>query len=281
MEDQKHTTDFTIEIDNFSQRKTMISSPNFLSGGCEWYVKVLPKGDCINDRHVHIYLCVGNPESLRPGWKIRTRNSFVVLNQSGKELYRLEGFLLDKNKLTLKVQVKVVEVVDEGEVTGNEMLEFKGFQVPYSKVSSLTRLFKDHRNIAKNFREKDQLVKTSYMIDLLDLIETLNKPPYSLSETELRNALRKLMELKEVGFKVNWLKKKHDEIQKRESNKTMISDLNKGTKAIWLDGVVHSWKVRVRGLVMLQVIKTPGKQMFLQIELTVREVELMEYGLRT
>ncbi|ESQ37792.1 hypothetical protein EUTSA_v10029184mg, partial [Eutrema salsugineum] len=277
MEDQKHTTDFTIEIDNFSQRKTMISSPNFLSGGCEWYVKVLPKGDCINDRHVHIYLCVGNPESLRPGWKIRTRNSFVVLNQSGKELYRLEdnccrlycdqikqwgwflhwwmffyqGFLLDKNKLTLKVQVKVVEVVDEGEVTGNEMLEFKGFQVPYSKVSSLTRLFKDHRNIAKNFREKDQLVKTSYMIDLLDLIETLNKPPYSLSETELRNALRKLMELKEVGFKVNWLKKKHDEIQKRESNKTMISDLNKGTKAIWLDGVVHSWKVRVRGLVML------------------------------
>ncbi|CAH2048198.1 unnamed protein product [Thlaspi arvense] len=63
MEDHKQTS-FTFEIDNFSEKESVISSTTFVSGGCEWYVKVHPKGDHIDD-HLSMYLCVANPESLR------------------------------------------------------------------------------------------------------------------------------------------------------------------------------------------------------------------------
>lgn len=49
-----------------------------------------------------------------------------------KELQEI-GFL-ENNKLIFNVQVKVAQVVDEGYVTGNEMLDVNGFQVLYSQV---------------------------------------------------------------------------------------------------------------------------------------------------
>lgn len=42
------------------------------------------------------------------------------------------GYL--ENKLILKVDVKVIEAVDEGAVTGNDMLDVRGFKVLYSQV---------------------------------------------------------------------------------------------------------------------------------------------------
>ncbi|ESQ37756.1 hypothetical protein EUTSA_v10029219mg, partial [Eutrema salsugineum] len=223
---------------------------------------------------MYLHVCLGNPNSLPLGWKVRATFSFVVLNQSLKELYRLdeprrlfsaqevawscyvpleklhEKGVLEKNKLTLKVQVEVVEVVDEE----NEKLEFDGrVQVLASQVYSVIELFMKHPDIARSFRPRKHLVKTACMNDLLSFIEILNKPPYSLSQTELNNILRDLIELAEAGITLDWIKKKHDEIQEREiqereSNKIMIAELNKGTKAItrdardWLKGVVHSWK---------------------------------------
>ncbi|CAA7018214.1 unnamed protein product [Microthlaspi erraticum] len=161
MEDQKQTS-FTFEIDNFSDKEAVISSPTFSSGGCKWYVKVYPKGDLVDD-HLSLYLYVANPESLRLGWKRRASFSFALLNESGKELFRTvelscilfcaqfsswglpkalplkklqeKGFL-EKNKLRVKVEVKVVEVVDQGDVTGKETYDYNGFQVLYIKISS-------------------------------------------------------------------------------------------------------------------------------------------------
>ncbi|KFK40769.1 hypothetical protein AALP_AA2G038500 [Arabis alpina] len=236
MEDQKQTS-FTFEIDNFSEKEALIQPPNFSSGGCEWFVEVYPKGDGVDD-HLSVYLCVANRGSLLLGWKRRARYSLVLLNQSGKELWRTpevsrlfcaevpawgrinavplkkfqdKGFL-EKDKLIVKAEVKVIEVVDEGDVTGNEMLDFQGFQVPYSQVISLSRLFAEHRDIAVNFRLKNQLVKTTYLNILFGLIETLKKPPHSLSETDLSNAKSELMELTEAGFKLDWLKTKLDDV---------------------------------------------------------------------
>ncbi|CAH2047676.1 unnamed protein product [Thlaspi arvense] len=90
-------TSFTFEIDNFSEKKGLIRSPTFLSGGCEWYLEVYPKGNNIED-HLSLYLCIANSESLRLGWKRRANFSFLLLDQSGifrkhgnstcKELYR-------------------------------------------------------------------------------------------------------------------------------------------------------------------------------------------------
>ncbi|CAL9236623.1 unnamed protein product [Arabidopsis halleri] len=153
-------TSFTFEIDNFSEKKYVIASPIFISGQCQWFVKVYTNG-YFNKDHVSVYLHVGNPQSLRPGWKRRVNYSFILFNESGKELKRTpescdlfctevsawgypkllplsklkeEGFL-ENDKLIIKVEVKVVEVVHVGEVTGKEMVDFKGFHVLYTQVS--------------------------------------------------------------------------------------------------------------------------------------------------
>ncbi|CAA7032753.1 unnamed protein product [Microthlaspi erraticum] len=234
MENEERTS-FTFEIDNFSEKGTAISSPTFSSGSCEWLIVVSTRVDSACES-LCLDLGVAYPESLRLGWKRRARFSFSLLNQSCKELQRtsescslffaqksrwgwsfpLEQIqangVLEKNKLRVKVEVKVVEVVDEGVVTGNETFDFHGFQVLCSQAASVSQHFRNYPDFAVNVRTKNQLVKTTYMNILLGLIETLNKPPDSLSETELNNALSELLELTEAGFKLNWLMKKLIEV---------------------------------------------------------------------
>ncbi|KAG2254160.1 hypothetical protein Bca4012_101862 [Brassica carinata] len=81
MEDQNQTS-FTFMIDNLSDKRT--ESPKFLNGG---FVHVYSKEE---DHKLYVYhfLWLANPESLRPGLIIRVSFFFVMLNQSGKELYR-------------------------------------------------------------------------------------------------------------------------------------------------------------------------------------------------
>ncbi|RID55988.1 hypothetical protein BRARA_G03221 [Brassica rapa] len=217
MEDQNQTS-FTFMIDNLSDKR--IESPKFLNGSYEWVVDVYSKEE---DHKLNVYhfLMVANPESLRPGFVIRVSFFFVMLNQSGKELYRTKEMCklfcdkvcdeakgwgcyeslpleFETNKIILKLEiVKVVEVVD-----WNEMIEFNGFQIHYSQ---------------------NELLKTTYMNVLLALVETLNKPQHSLTETELSNARSDLVELTEAGFKLNWLKTMLDEVS-FDGNKGNFAD---------------------------------------------------------
>ncbi|CAA7036827.1 unnamed protein product [Microthlaspi erraticum] len=256
MEDQKQSS-FMFEIDNFSEKEAVIQSPTFSSGGCEWFVEVYPKGDNVDD-HLSLYLCVPNLESLRLGWKRRASYSFALLNHSGEKVYRItcdvpshlfcnqfsewgwaeaaplkilqeKGFL-EKNKLIVKVEVEVLEVVDEEDVTGNETLDLYGFQVPYSQVVTVSNLFVKHPDVAASFKPKDQLVKTAYMNQLLGLMETLNKPQQSITDTELSNAGSELVKLTETaGFKLDWLKTKLDELsleRKKASFDAMYASLS-------------------------------------------------------
>ncbi|CAA7047342.1 unnamed protein product [Microthlaspi erraticum] len=256
---EEKQTSFTFEIDNFLEKEAVIESPKFTSGGCEWFVRVHPKwGDGLS-----LKLCVANPESLRLGWKRRASFSFVLLDQSSKELYRTpewynlfcaqistwgfffprknvqEKVCLEKNKLIFKVEVKVVEVVDEGDVTGNETFNVNGFQVLGSQVDSVLRLFKQHPDIAINFRPNSQLMKTTYMNLLLSLIETLNKPPHSLSVTELSNAHSELIDLTNVGFKLDWLGTKFDEVslerKKENGDVSRVQELEEHIKKLKLE----------------------------------------------
>ncbi|CAA7029635.1 unnamed protein product [Microthlaspi erraticum] len=140
MEEDQEQTSFTFEIDNFFDKEGFITSPTFSSGGCEWYVGVYPKGKYIDD-HLSLFLQVANPKSLRLGWKRRANYSFFLVNQSGKELFKIielsgqlfcaqfsgwgspkalhlkklqeEGFM-EKNKLIVKVEVKVVHYKKKG-----------------------------------------------------------------------------------------------------------------------------------------------------------------------
>ncbi|RID55989.1 hypothetical protein BRARA_G03222 [Brassica rapa] len=254
MEDQNQTS-FTFMIDNLSDKIT--ESPKFLNGGWEWVVDVYSKEE---DHKLYVYhfLMVANPESLRPGLIRRVSFFFVILNQSGKELYRTNEICklfcdkvsgwgcyeplpleFETNKITLKLEVvKVVEVVD-----WNEMIEFNGFQIHYSQVESVNSLFLNHRGFEINFRLKNELLKTTYM-----------NPPHSLTETELSNARSDLVELTEAGFKLNWSKTMLDEVS-LDRNKENIADhgsqveqhIKEKVEAArdWLEGAIHSWKGRL------------------------------------
>ncbi|KAG2285101.1 hypothetical protein Bca52824_044705 [Brassica carinata] len=228
---------FSWEIDNFSERNGVIRSDPFTSGGCEWLLCVHPKGKLVDD-HLSLFLHAVNPVSLLPRWRRRARYSLVLLNQSGKVLSRTveelrffcaeaegrgshrmlpltklqeEGFLED-NKLTIEVYIKVVKFVAEGNLTGNEMVDFRGFHVLNRQAVSVSNIFVLHPDVAVDIRAGIKEVKTAYMNILLGLVETLDKDPHSLSETELTNAESELSELEEAGFKLDWLKPKLEEV---------------------------------------------------------------------
>ncbi|WZY72597.1 hypothetical protein YC2023_004837 [Brassica napus] len=266
MEDRKQTS-FTFEIDNFWDKEALIRSPNFFSGGCEWFVDVYPRGCGIED-HLSTFLCVANPESLLLGWKRRAILSLVLLNVSGKRLYRLyrdgppcktfcaqipawgwadamplemlqENGFTEKNKLIVQVNVQVVEVVDEAEVTGKETLD----------VGQVTAMFAKHPDVALNFIPKSQLVKTVYMKLLMFLIEKLNKPPRSFSNNALSNARMELIDLTKAGFKLDWLKEKLDEIsleRKKENGDGSLSSY--GFRVQELEEQVQELEEQVKNL---------------------------------
>ncbi|CAE6045191.1 unnamed protein product [Arabidopsis arenosa] len=131
---------FRFEIDNFSEKKDVIVSQTFVSGGCEWFLCLYPKGNSRSDDHMSLFLYVANSKSLGSGWKRSANYYFSVLNQSEKELYRSpvgqepplfrvegEGWgfrkilplskfeekgFLEKDRLIIEVYIKVVEAVD-------------------------------------------------------------------------------------------------------------------------------------------------------------------------
>uniref|UniRef100_M4CKG2 MATH domain-containing protein n=1 Tax=Brassica campestris TaxID=3711 RepID=M4CKG2_BRACM len=236
---------YRFEIDNFSEKKALISSKTFVSGGCEWYLQINPKGDRISDGHLPLYLYVANSTTLRTGWKRSANYYFVLLNQSDKELHRSpislstnlfcaktpawgfaktipvskfqgKGFL-EKDRLIIEVHIKVIEAFDGegGDVSNNKKkktVDINGFQVFASQVTKVGKIFTEHPDIALDFKPTKQEVKTAYMNVLLRVIKTLNKPPKSLSETRLNKASSELSELMDVGFKLDWLKLKFDEV---------------------------------------------------------------------
>lgn len=110
----------------------------------------------------------------------------------------------------------------------------------------MSQLFRKHPDIAVDFRLTNQLVKTTYMNILLVLIETLNKPPHSISETELSNARSKLIELTEGGFRLDWLKTKLDDVslesKKEKSDVSRVQELEEQIKNLNLE--VNKEKVK-------------------------------------
>ncbi|KAL0647932.1 hypothetical protein Bca4012_046223 [Brassica carinata] len=110
------------------------------------------------------------------------------------------GFL-EKDKLTVEVYIKVVEVVHQGKSTENDIIDFHGFQISACQVFPVANTVFQDPHYVIDFKPENQWVQTKYMY-LLGLVETLSKPPQSLSATELSNAQRDLTSLKESGFKI-------------------------------------------------------------------------------
>ncbi|CAH8336819.1 unnamed protein product [Eruca vesicaria subsp. sativa] len=141
-----------------------------------------------------------------------------------------KGFLM-KNKLIFKINIKVIEVVHQGESTEDDMLDYNGFQILASHCAQLYKC-----DLLKlNFRPENQAAKTKYM-NLLRIVETLSKTPQSLSLTELCNAQSELAALEEAGYKHDWLDSKIEELSV-ECKKATLSD---GSRVRQLEDVVKN-----------------------------------------
>ncbi|KAL0861885.1 hypothetical protein Bca101_041003 [Brassica carinata] len=209
---------FRYEIDNFSEKKAyVIYSDTFKSGGCEWYLAIYPKGDRLADGHLSLYLDVANSTTLQTGWKKRVNVLFSAEKRGWgyRNLLPLSKFqekeFLEKDKLIIEVYINGGEVEDVSNKK-KKTVDINGFQVFASQVTKVGKIFTEHPDIAKDFKPTKQEVKTAYMNVLLRVIKTLHKPPKSLSETRLSKASSELNELIDVGFKLDWLKSKLEEV---------------------------------------------------------------------
>ncbi|CAA7053095.1 unnamed protein product [Microthlaspi erraticum] len=97
-----------------------------------------------------------------------------------------------------------------------ETIHVNGFEVYSSQVESVRHIFKRHPDIALGFRPKNQQIRRAYMNELLSLIETLCQSPEKLSEDDLRNAEDTLTDLIDVGFNLDWLKTRLNEVSEKK-----------------------------------------------------------------
>ncbi|CAN8279875.1 unnamed protein product [Cochlearia groenlandica] len=96
--------------------------------------------------------------------------------------------------------------------SGDGTVDINGFRVLYSEVEYVRKIFERHPETASNLRPKNQLVKNAYMSNLIDLIDIACLSTKEITEEELKEAENSLMDLVEVGFELDWLKKKLEEV---------------------------------------------------------------------
>ncbi|KAL1198455.1 MATH domain and coiled-coil domain-containing protein [Cardamine amara subsp. amara] len=305
---------FRFQIDNFSDKKDHIISQIFVSGGCEWYLYVYPKGDSICDDQLCFYLHVANPSLLQPGWKRRAHFYLTMLNQSDKELYRSpilrsvfgaevkssglrktlpvskfqeKGFL-EEDRLIFEVYIKTLEAVDgvSGYASVETKADINGFQVFASQVTLVRTIFAEHPDIATNVKPKNQVVRTEYMNVLLGLVNTLNKPSKNISMNELRNALSEVIELTQVGFKLDWLKTKIAKIKLgkvifNNANGSRVQGLEERLKKLEQMGPnlnLDSLKRKLDEVDSERKKAKANEPRFQKLEERVKNIELMESG---
>ncbi|CAG7872769.1 unnamed protein product, partial [Brassica rapa] len=285
------------EIDNFSERTDVMKSDTFSTGGgCNWFLCVYARdylSMCLKDVNTH---------KLKPGWKRRVSFCFVLLNQSGKELFRSPGRhrlfcaetptwglgrtlpltklkekgFLEENKLTIEVYIKVFEVVHAGKSTENDVLDFNGFHIIASQANPVGDIFRHHPDVALDVIPKNQGVRTAYMNLLLGLVETLRKSPQSLSVSELRNAQSELTELKEAGFKLDWLNSKIEELslerKKVLSDGPWVKQLEEHVKIVEL--TLSDLNVELNKEKIRSIISSQGRIKNVELTLSDLKVEL-------
>ncbi|XP_019100718.1 PREDICTED: MATH domain and coiled-coil domain-containing protein At2g42480-like [Camelina sativa] len=205
MENQKPC--FRFEIDNFSEKKGAIASQTFISGGCEWFLYVYPKGNNLCEDYLRLYNA--NSKSLGSEWKGSAHCYFSLLNQSDKEIYRSstdlalypfgakapscvfatalplsklrEKGLLEEDRVIIEVYIKVVKAVSKKKETVVDNISSQDYA---SQVELVRKIFAEHPEVAEEFKPKKQVLNA------------------------LRNACSKVSELVAEVKVHDWLKSK-------------------------------------------------------------------------
>ena len=87
----------------------------------------------------------------------------------------------------------------------------------HSQVAYVRCIFEKHPDLASKVRSNSQLLKSTYMNVLLGLIETLCQLPEKLSDDDLDEASAAVSYLTQVGFKVDWLEEKLEEVREKKT----------------------------------------------------------------
>ncbi|KAG2258371.1 hypothetical protein Bca52824_077665 [Brassica carinata] len=95
-----------------------------------------------------------------------------------------------------------------------ESINVNGFQVlPSQVVNSVKLIFERHPDIAVGFRSKNQQLRKISMNFLLSLIDTLCQSLQEISSEDLVDVEAALTYLKYVGFEVDWLERKLEQVK--------------------------------------------------------------------
>ncbi|KFK35045.1 hypothetical protein AALP_AA5G227100 [Arabis alpina] len=259
---------FTWVIKNFSSLQAeKIYSDEFVIGGCKWHLKAFPKGNN-SSNHLSLYLVVADAKHLSFGWKRHAKLSLTVVNQISEKLsllIEIKEFWLDEKipdwglarvidigklksknggflvngEVKIVVEVDVLEVIGEldvPEATPADWVDVNGFQVLRSQAKSVKRIFERHPDMALEFRAKNQHFRTTCMNLLLNLINTLCQSLQDLSIDDLGQAEDTLTYLKKLGFEVDWLEHKLEEVKEKkieeEIGEIRMQELEKELKDI-------------------------------------------------
>ncbi|KAG7628968.1 MATH/TRAF domain [Arabidopsis thaliana x Arabidopsis arenosa] len=131
------------------------------------------------------------------------------------------GFLVNEDLMIIVEVIGASDVFEDSSTQGK--VDVNGFQVLPSQVEYVRSIFERHPDIAVEFRAKNQHLRTSCMIFLLSLIETLCQSLEELSNEDLVEADIALTYVKDAGFKVDWLEKKLDQVKEKKEKE--LSDM--------------------------------------------------------
>ncbi|CAA0387214.1 unnamed protein product [Arabidopsis thaliana] len=135
------------------------------------------------------------------------------------------GFLVNEDLMIIVEVIGASDVFEDSSTQGK--VDVNGFQVLPSQVEYVRSIFERHPDIAVEFRAKNQHLRTSCMIFLLSLIETLCQSLEELSNEDLVEADIALTYVKDAGFKVDWLEKKLDQVKdKKEREQSGLARLH-------------------------------------------------------
>ncbi|CAH8261982.1 unnamed protein product [Arabidopsis lyrata] len=101
-----------------------------------------------------------------------------------------------------------------GDFDTDETVNINGFWICRSQLGQAKLIFKEHPETASNFCLKSFFAKETYLTALLNLIDKMNMLSLqSLSKDDLKEVDNTILDLEAAGFKLDWLKKKFEEIR--------------------------------------------------------------------